>query len=257
MSRHPRIRDLGLAVTQLTAIPLPVRWPEGEQPEVAAWYPWVGLLLGLLLAVTTWAVGLVGSVTISALSGILVLGASSRLLHWDGLADVADAWYAPRDRRLEIMRDSRVGSFGSFAVGFALISYYALLSSSLTATGTPDWALLAVPFFGRLSATFAAWFGASARTDGLGAAVHGHPSLSGVSITAGALSVMSAAVVVTGATTIGVLVICVALALVIPHLISLRFGGVTGDVMGASVVVTELGVLLVMIGASSLTAMVA
>ena len=44
-------------------------------------------------------------------------------LHEDGLADVADAIgaHVPRERRLEILRDSRVGTFGALAVAFALL----------------------------------------------------------------------------------------------------------------------------------------
>lgn len=246
MSPSRPLRDMGLALTQLTFVPLRLTWPDDERPDVAPWYPWVGVILGFVLLLSTWVVGFAGTAALSALTGILVLAAVTRLLHWDGLADVGDAWFAPRDRRLEIMRDTHTGAFGAFVLAFALLTYYVLLEGVLASGSTPEWGLVGVPVFGRMAATFAAWFGTPVRSEGLGAAVSGRPSWSGVAIACVALVAAAVVVVSVGGYPLWTPVVCALLAMVVPYLIALRFGGVTGDVMGASVIVTELGTLLVL-----------
>lgn len=253
MSTPRPLRDFGLALTQLTFVPLGIGWPDDERPDVASWYPWVGVILGVAFVVTTWVAGLSGVSGVSALAGILVLAAVTRLLHWDGLADVGDAWFAPRDRRLVIMRDTHTGAFGVFAVAFVLLGYYVLLEAVLSSAATPLWGLLGVPVFGRLAATFAAWFGTPVRSEGLGAAVSGRPAAGGVITAFFAVSTAGAVLVFMGGQPLWVPVLGIAFALIVPHLVSLRFGGVTGDIMGASVIITELSVLLVLALAPTLT----
>lgn len=246
MTAPRALRDFALAVTQLTFVPLRVSWPTDERPDLAPWYPWVGLLLGGFLVGTTWLADLIAGPEIVALAGILVLALATRLFHWDGLADVADAWFAPRERRAEIMRDSRTGAFGAFGVAFVLLTYFVLMDSLFSTADTPLWGLLCVTVFGRLSATFAAWFGTPLRSDGLGAAVISRPSVAGALVgTAGAITTAVLAVSL-GGLSVWLPVGCTVIALALPHLISLRIGGVTGDVMGASVILSEVGVLMML-----------
>jgi adenosylcobinamide-GDP ribazoletransferase len=194
----------------------------------------------------TWVIGLTGLTALSALAGILFLAAATRLLHWDGLADVGDAWFAPQGRRLDILRDTHTGAFGVFALAFGLLAYYVLLETLLSSEPIPVWGLVGVPVFGRTAAMFAAWFGTPVRSEGLGAAVSGRPAGGSVVIALFALVAAGAILVSIGGYPLWLPALCVIVALVVPHLISLRFGGVTGDVMGASVVITELCVLLVL-----------
>lgn len=244
MARAHPLRDAGLALTLLTAIPVPATVPDGEPTDAAGWFPAVGLLLGgvawfWLHVVEHFGWGVKQSLLAAAL--IVVFWAlATRILHWDGLADVADGyWGSPdRERRLEIMSDSRVGAFGATAVALVCILEVAAVGAVI-ADGH-QLPLLLVPVFGRLAATFAAWFGRPAKPGGLGRSVMGRPRLAAI---VPAVLVVLPTLALLGRVEhwskgwLGVLGLL--LALVVPHLLSRRFGGVTGDVMGASVLITE------------------
>ncbi len=143
-----------------------------------------------------------------------------------------------RARRLEVMRESSVGAFGVTAIALGVALQCASLSHLLV--GGRAWALVAVPPIARFAATFAAWFGKPARADGLGASVIGSPRASALVpavLTLAALAFLN--VLAWSVPGVVVSVGGIALALVVPHLIALRIGGVTGDVMGASVILVE------------------
>lgn len=250
----PRTRPghaFALAVTQLTVVPLPVAWPEGSRPDVASWYPVVGLALGTV----GWAVAalpaLLGAKTLALIASALavaVLAFLTRGLHWDGLADVADAWYQPTmERRHAVLKDSATGAFGTLAIVLAAIIQVTALAA-IASAGATAVVIFAVAC-GRLAATFSAWLGKPARADGLGASVVRPPSAVGAFVVAFALGV--ATLVVTFATGLATPLVAVIVvggfitALVTPHLVASRFGGVTGDTMGASIVITEAVILIV------------
>lgn len=243
MERQRPIRDAGLAVSLLTVIPTPAVWPEEGRPQVAGWFPAVGWLLGGLaygaakLAETTGALARAPYLVAALLVALLAL--TTRFLHWDGLADVADGFWGSHDpaRRLEIMSDSHTGAFGATAIALTAIVEVTAVGSFLLTHQTP---VLVVPVIARVAATAAAWLGRPARPGGLGASVIGRPSVSAGVVcahaTAFALLVLGMGFGVPGLALGGFGIV---LALGVPHLLALRFGGVTGDVMGASVIITE------------------
>ena len=115
-----RVSEIRLAFSLLTR--LPVGQIEGQVPPLAAsgWaWPLVGAVVGAIMALAG-GVGLwlglppVMVAILSLAAGAWVTGA----MHEDGLADVADGFGGGRDRarKLEIMRDSRVGSYGVLAL---------------------------------------------------------------------------------------------------------------------------------------------
>jgi len=245
VSRAHPLRDAGLAVALLTVVPTRARVPaDGSTPQSAGWFPAVGAGLG----VAGWAVvkavealplpherPLVTAALLIALWALL-----TRMLHFDGLADVADGFWGSHEpaRRLEIMSDSHTGAFGATAIALTAIvevaSVAAILGASLQLP------VLIVPALARFSATAGCWFGSPAREGGLGRSVMARPTI---------LSALAAGVVLAGAalglwlslgvTGAGVFVAGMVAALGVPHLLADRFGGVTGDVLGASVLVTE------------------
>jgi len=171
---------------------------------------------------------------------VLLWAALTRLLHYDGLADVADGYWGSHDasRRLEIMSDSHTGAFGAAAVSLVSILMVASVGSIL---GAPhELPLLIVPVFSRFAATAAAWLGRPARPGGLGRSVMGRPTALAVLLAAVALGLATFAAWL-GFHGVGLLLSAIGLilALSVPHVLALRFGGVTGDVMGASVLITE------------------
>ena len=232
-----------LAVSTLTSIPVRVTWPEGDRTDAPGYYPLVGSVLG---GIAFGLVQLADAVTWTDRAPLVVgvgvvafFALATRMLHWDGLADVFDAMgTSNHERALEIMHDSATGAFGVTAIALAVVAQTAALAQLVT--DGRSWVLLVVPVFGRLAATFGAWFGRPARTGGLGASVIGRPRVGAV-VPAALVAALAVAlgVVTGGAAGVWLSVGGMVLALAVPHLIALRFGGVTGDVMGASVVVVE------------------
>ncbi|HET6497562.1 MAG TPA: adenosylcobinamide-GDP ribazoletransferase [Coriobacteriia bacterium] len=245
------LRDAGLAFTLLTVAPFKIVWPSEGRPDVAGYFPLAGLALGtcasavVALVTTVMAVSEHGGAALLVASATVAgLGLLTRFLHWDALADVADACGggSSPEGRLEILDDPRVGAFGvSALVCVALLQVASL--SVLVETG----ALVAVavaPALSRSAAVFGAWFGRAARAEGLAASIAGPPRV--LSALAAACAII-AVVTVAWATdpALGACALAGLLAaLAIPHLLASRFGGVTGDVLGASVMLTETLVLV-------------
>jgi adenosylcobinamide-GDP ribazoletransferase len=173
-----------------------------------------------------------GGVTV-ALAALLTRG-----LHLDGLADTVDALgsYRRGDAALDIMKKPDIGPFGVAAVALTLLIQAAAIS---------PWAAVLAWTVGRLGVSLACRRGVPpARPDGLGALVAGTVPIA----VAAALTVIVAAVaiwVVPGRPWQGPAVVAVALlaALLLVRHATRRFGGITGDVLGAAVEVS-LAVLL-------------
>lgn len=249
-------RDLSLAITLLTVVPLRVGWPDDERPDVAGYFPVAGVLLGataclLLYAPVALGVPLgAGDPLRSLLLAVLVVAVwalMTRMLHWDGLADVADGYWGGHDRarRLAIMEDSHVGAFGVTALVLAALVQVAALSTLIN-----EATLLAVafvPVLGRYAAVFGSWFGSPAKETGLGAAVAGRPRAASLIVATTLLAAMAALALTAGTTALLAVVACVVIALVVPHVLASRFGGITGDVLGASVLLTEAASVVVFV----------
>jgi adenosylcobinamide-GDP ribazoletransferase len=239
------MRDAGLAISLLTAVPTGATMPADDAgPQIAGWFPAVGLALGALAYGVVRATRLLplGNSQPLLVAALIVVGWAlvTRMLHFDGLGDVADGYWGSHDRlrRLEIMSDSHTGAFG--VTGIVLIAVLEIAAISATLTTPYLAAILVVPALARFSATAGCWLGKPAREGGLGRSVMAPPTVLGALpavLVLGAvaavlwvgLGVMGAVLFAFGALT----------ALAIPHLLSLRFGGVTGDVLGASVLLTE------------------
>jgi adenosylcobinamide-GDP ribazoletransferase len=111
------------AVRTLTILRVPGK--EAERPADAFYFfPLVGVLLGGLVLLVAWLVGVkLGWLAGAAVSGVAVLVGLTRALHLDGLSDVADAYFGAYDRekRLQIMKDPHIGAFGAAAVVLVLM----------------------------------------------------------------------------------------------------------------------------------------
>lgn len=128
-------RSLLAAITLLTILPVPARAQRSigarEVAASAPWFPVVGAVLGLAIGTVGWAAAdrspaLAGALVAALLA--LVTGA----LHLDGLADSADALGArggSRERRLEIMRDSSTGAYGTVAI----VAWFGLVATAVAA----------------------------------------------------------------------------------------------------------------------------
>ncbi len=233
------MKHFSLALSFLTT--LPIKGTEKYRPEdlgnAVGWFPAVGALIGGLLMIAAWLIqrwfpALVSAAIITALWILLTGG-----LHLDGLADCCDGLLvsASSKRRLEILRDPRVGAFGAIGIGLFLI----LKTSALAAL--PDLrALLLAPVIGRWILAIGA-LQPSARKDGLGAAFKVGLTRSGLAFAAAITALIAGLCGWRGL-----------LAFLMAHLIGWgvfslarrRIGGMTGDVLGASCELCELIVLL-------------
>lgn len=116
-----------------TVIPVPGTLGTGEEDLAGCvpYIPVVGLLIGAMAGLAGWALPIVAPPAVASALLIALLIRISGGLHMDGLADTADGFYGTRrkERILEIMKDSRIGSMGAVAIGLALLLKFAGLTS--------------------------------------------------------------------------------------------------------------------------------
>ena len=122
-----------------------------------AWYPFVGLHIGLLLVGAAWLLGHSGlGVGVQAGLILLLWVMITGGLHLDGVMDSCDALFAPVgvERRLEILKDVHPGAFGVIGLALVLGLKWALLADLLPRAG--GWPLLLAPVWGRWMLVWAA-----------------------------------------------------------------------------------------------------
>lgn len=233
----------------LTAVPVSREVHDPAPEELAgsmSWYPFVGILLGGLLAVTDVLLGRWLPREVVAALLILLLVAMTRGLHQDGLADTLDGLAGgrmPADR-LTIMRDPRIGAIGATGLFLSLILRYSALVSVPEAFRFP--VLLCMPAIGRWGMVVGAYGASYARAEGGLAA----PFLAHLS----AKHILGATVVILCLMVWSFGVVPAMTALLIGGLLSRLatifcchlFGGVTGDTLGATNELTEVSFLLFM-----------
>jgi len=213
---------------------LPVRDPAPLTAErmarAALWFPAVGLLVGGVLGGTRLLADLVlapGPATVLALAAaVLVTGG----FHEDGLADAADGLgaHVPRERKLEILRDSRVGTYGSLAVVLPLLFAWSVLSG-LSGEDCLR-AALCGHVLGRWSTLPHSLLAAPARTGGSGTLLRTTPAVTGLATAYSAAIVLLVAGLAAGAAALGAAVVVGGVA---AALMARALGGVTGDTFGA------------------------
>lgn len=235
-----------LAVTFLTVLPLPVASDHDGARAAPAFFPLVGAGVGAAAGAVFAAGRPVFGATVAAVLCVAALVIVTGGLHQDGLADCADGMgvRGDRQRRLGVMREPAVGTFGALA----LVLWALLLTSALRQMDAREaiGALAAAAAIGRWAALVHARLAAPARTDGLGASFRpaGLPVL-----VAGLSAVLVVAVAdpeaprVLVVTTVGV-----AAAGVVSVWSRRTLGGRTGDTLGAAVALAELAALLAQLG---------
>ena len=222
----------------LTRLPLPAHRPSGAR---ASWaWPLVGLVVGGLGVAAGWGAMWLGLSAGGA--GVLVLAVmvlATGGLHEDGLADTADGLWGgwTRERRLEIMRDSRIGSYGVIALVLVLLARWTAVVQ-LIATG--HWgAVVAAAVLSRAVLPGVMALVPNARTDGLSKGV-GRPEIP----VAGLAAVIGLALVVVLSGGVFAAALAVGLvALLLVRVAVARIGGQTGDILGAIQAVSEVAVL--------------
>ena len=249
--RFRPISEILLALRFLTRLPIPFARTVDPVPLASAMRMFavagacVGALNGFMLLGLSY-LHLPGQIDaiLTVGFGLFLTGA----LHEDGLADTADGLLGghTRERRLEIMRDSRIGTYGACALILALLIRVEAFQALVT---YPFWQavaiLSAVGAFSRAMVVDMMWATRPARTDGL-AAFAGRPNRNAglfAIVTGGALAVLAGwpTAPILGAEAMLVALVTTGL---MRRLATRLVGGQTGDICGAVQVLVEIGMLL-------------
>jgi adenosylcobinamide-GDP ribazoletransferase len=228
------------AIAFLTRVPL--AGAHGVD-KAAAWFPLVGALVGVTVAGAYWTLfpwvpSLLAAV-IAVTLGVLLTGA----FHEDGLADSFDALGSGETGQaaLRIMRDSRLGTYGTMAVILS-VGWRVVALGSLHPAGAVA-GLVMAHSLGRAGAVVLLAFSPPARPDGLG-------SSSASTVTTGSVWFAAISGLVVSTLAAGLLVgaalvaVCLS-ALILRRTALRRLGGVTGDIVGACEQISEMLVLAI------------
>ena len=237
------IRSLRAAMSFLTV--LPVANADGSAGERLgrAYFPAIGALIGLVAALAYWAMASVTTTLLGAAAAVAVLTLLTGAIHLDGLADTADGLLTSGDaeRRLAVMRDPRLGSYGVTAIVVVL-----LLDVAAVASFSPVRSIAALVIAGalsRLATVGVIAFVPYGRTAGLGVAAW-DTRRRGVDLAVGALSAAVACLLDWRRALVALPVVAVT-AIGLAVLARRRIGGATGDVCGATAELSQLATLLV------------
>lgn len=237
------LHDIPAAMALLTRLPIPLDHEKaGARASAAAWaYPLAGAVVGGIAGTVVWilaALGLPSGMAAGAGLGALVLLSGG--LHEDGLADCADGFGGgtTAERRLEIMKDSRVGAYGVIALGIALIMRWSGIGEAINANEVL--LLAAVGAVSRMPMTLVMWAMPLARKDGLAALVGLVPGQTAAIAAAFGLIL---AVLLTGLAGVVLWAVALLAALPICYFSWQRIEGYTGDVLGCIQQVAEIAAL--------------
>jgi adenosylcobinamide-GDP ribazoletransferase len=245
-------RDIKVGISVCTRLPLPFSAPiESCDVARASWaFPLAGFVVGgagALVHATALGVKLPAALAAGlALSATLLV---TGCLHEDGLADTADGLGGGQDRarKLEIMRDSRLGAYGACALMMSLLLRWTALAALASPIPVAS-ALIAAHVSARAALPAFMRFVPPARFDGLSAQA-GQPALrpAVVAVLLGVLTLVTAlglAVAIAG------LVLAICAALFMAWLTMRQIGGQTGDVLGAVEQIIEIVILLTAVAMS-------
>jgi adenosylcobinamide-GDP ribazoletransferase len=239
-------QELALTVSFLTVLPTPAfAYSPNLLGAAGRWFPLVGVFIGLLLALVHYLLAAPAAPLLGAVAVVAAWAILTGALHLDGVADCSDGLLPPvtRARRLEIMRDPRVGTFGVVGVLFCLLFKVA----AVAALPAPAFVLVLAPTWARWLLLLAARQ-PQARPDGMGTAFAQGLSRSAIN----AALFMPLAVWLVGGITPGSTLALLGAGLVAWLAVwfaKSRIGGVTGDVYGLVVELSET-TLLVLYAAS-------
>lgn len=235
-------QDLPAAMGLMSRIPVQVDTERATSRAArATWaYPLAGAILGAIAGAVAWSLGALGlPPVIQALGALTTSVVTTGAMHEDGLADSADGLWGgwTRERRLEIMKDSRTGAYGVIAIALSLLWRAALLTILIN-TSNPIFLLAALGALSRSAMAPLMTFLPNARQSGLSSAVGTPPEIT--ALTSATLG-LTLALPVLGPFPC----LCAAFtALLWATLAHRKVGGQTGDILGASQQLTEITALI-------------
>ena len=242
--------SLIIAFSTYSRIPMPqVAWSDENRRYVMCFFPLVGAAVGVCMALWLWlssalALGPLLRCAVGAVIPLLVTGG----IHMDGLMDTSDALssWQTRERRLEILKDTHTGAFAVMACAGYLLLSAAALSELTIASALP---LLAVFVFSRaLCAAFMTVL-PSARTGGMLDGFAQAAERRMVRLSCGVYALLCLAAWLAAGWLTALLCACAAalLALWYRGMCTKYFGGITGDLAGWLIQMTELWLMMALV----------
>ncbi|WP_417269500.1 adenosylcobinamide-GDP ribazoletransferase [Celeribacter sp.] len=239
---RPHGHDIATTLALLTRLPVRAKFNRTAQ---AVWaFPLAGLAVAVIAgAVATIAIWLSLGASLTAAfaiaTGVIVTGA----MHEDGLADSVDGLWGgwEKERRLEIMHDSRIGTYGVLALILAMLIRFSALSTVAHA-GVIVSALLAAAMLSRAVIPFTMTLLPHARTDGLSVQTGRPPRRAAV--LAAIIALVLSWIVVGFVPTVLAASSCVATGTIVGAVAKAKIGGQTGDILGATQLLCELAALV-------------
>ena len=229
----PSFQDLVAAFTLLTRLPV-ARFGSSSDLARSVWaFPVVGMVIGSVGGLVYWAGFRLGMPPVLAgawtLTAILILTGA---FHEDGLADTADGFGGgrTRERKLEIMRDSRIGSYGALALGLSLILRIGAVAA-LARPGMVLAALIVAGAMGRGGMIVTLLMLHPARPDGMAAGMSDIPCWSAV--LGLALVGLTAFIGLPVKSALFVAILSLVTVFAVAKLAQAQIGGHSGDVLGA------------------------
>jgi adenosylcobinamide-GDP ribazoletransferase len=237
-----------LAISFLTILPVGPADPAASTDIAASfgWFPLVGFGIGLTLCAVDWLLASMFGDALRAVLVVLILTVLTGALHLDGVADTADALGAGhnRERALEILRDSRIGSFGTIALFFVLGLKLIAISG---AGGSQRYAMLYIaPGLGRWAMVALASGLDYLRAEGVGTAMLSRDRRRNLRVAT--ITTVVALVPVMMLHALRACLITAAVTLALRAFYRRWLGGVTGDLIGAAGELVETAVLIALAG---------
>lgn len=238
------IRPFFIALQFLTRLPVNIlsKPDETSTANSLLYYPLVGLIIGVLLASLAWVLRdapILLSAGLLLVVWVLITGG----LHLDGLADSLDAWaggLGDSERTLAIMKDPNCGPAGVVAIVLLLLLKFAALHTILQTENLII--LLLAPVLGRTILLLLFITTPYVRTNGLGTAIVSHLPRKLLMLVF--VVTLVAVFFVAGMSGLWLITIMLLVFILSRVLMMQRIGGMTGDVAGALVEVTEVSVLV-------------
>ena len=242
---------IAVATRLLTRLPLRQPQPKSSTPASAAaavpYYPLVGILIGSIGGLVFCLAHLVFPVTLAVVLATAAMLLATGALHEDGFADACDGLGggATRERALEIMRDSRLGTYGAAALGLMLAAKVLALSAAPVAV--IPWLIVAAHAASRASVGLALATGSYVREEGIASPLaDASPTRAGIGFATvcGAAAVALLLIEATPAAALGGLGGLALGYLLMRRAYERKLGGYTGDCLGAVQQASELGLYL-------------
>jgi adenosylcobinamide-GDP ribazoletransferase len=231
--------ELAEAFCLLTRLPAGRFLSAGFQstPASCVWaYPMVGLVVGLIGGTAFWLATWLGMATLlAACWTLVVMVCVTGGLHEDGLADTADGFGGgrTRERKLQIMRDSHIGSFGTIVLVLSL----AIRTAAVATTAVPLAAIIMAAVLGRTAMVGVLLTLKPARTDGLAASLQ-HVAPRRLAVALG-FAALTSVVLLSPSMALFVVLLSIGGVWGMTRLAGTQIGGYTGDVLGATEIVVE------------------